>query len=229
MRIKIYYTSIIALVLFGCSKDDDRLVKGAILDKFTNKPISGLDLMFDVALGTFGSNERNKYLVTTDSDGKFEFLASSTDASGTFYISNDYEVIYSDSISDAAMHIIDYSDTENTYLFAGQEKYIKYTPSGVVGFYILKTTILQLDFDTILIKSKYEEKIISFLREYDYEVLTSGGDFYVEPSQYQKFEIYKIDNGVETLYDELNFYVFNYNYNIRKPTGGKIKMEILRK
>lgn len=78
------------------------------------------------------------------------------------------------------MHIMDYSDFENTYLSTGkEEKVIKYLPSGVVEFFIKKKTINQLDFDTLIISSKYKEQIISFIRDYDYVALGTDEQFYV--------------------------------------------------
>ena len=126
------------------------------------------------------------------------------------------------------MHIMDYSDFENTYLSTGkEEKVIKYLPSGVVEFFIKKKTINQLDFDTLIISSKYKEQIISFIRDYDYVALGTDEQFYVEPSQNQKFEIYRVDNGIKTFYTEMEFFVYNFNYG--GGLFGITKKEIIKK
>jgi hypothetical protein len=232
MKTMIYYSFLIVLTLLSCTKNnEDAIVRGKIVNKYTNKPIPNLYLKFGVASGgsgIFGNYEKNKYSTTTDYNGKFEFTPNSNDISNTFYISNDYKIIYSDSMSDAAMHIMDYSNFENTYLSTGkEEKVIKYLPSGIVEFFIEKKTINQLDFDTLIISSKYKEQILSFKRDYDYVTLKTDEQFYVEPSQNQKFKIYRVDNGIKTFYTEMEFFVYNFNYG-----GGLLgitKKEIIKK
>ena len=131
-------------------------------------------------------------------------------------------------MSSKASHILDHSDHSNSYLLQGELKTIYYLPSGVVEFFILRSTIDQLDFDSLMIKSQYEEQIISFVQEYDYGVLSPDRQFFVEPSQNQKFEIYRIDNGTGTLYNEMNFFVYNLNYG-GGALGGITKREIVKR
>ena len=131
-------------------------------------------------------------------------------------------------MSSKATHILDHSDHSNSYLTHGEFKTIYYLPSGVVEFFILRSTVDQLDFDSLMIKSKYKEQIISFIRDPDYGVLWPDEQFFVEPSQNQKFELYRIDNGTSTLYSEMNFFVYNYNYG-GGVLGGITKREIVKK
>ena len=201
------------------------------MDRYTDEPVDGLHLSFGVASGSGllgGSYERDKYTAKTDASGYFQFDASDNDVSNTFYISDDYQVVYQDSMSSRATHILDHSEHSNSYLLQGELKTIYYLPSGVVEFYILKSTIKRLDFDTLIVKSKYEEQMIPF-REDDgyYELLAPENQFFVEPSQNHKFEIYRVDNGVSTLYRELEFFVYNFN-DSEGRSGRRTVQEIVK-
>lgn len=220
------------ILLLGCQDEEANTIRGQIVDRYTNEPVEGLHLRFNIATGSgfLGSSlERDKYAATTDASGYFAFESNKDDRSGTFYISNDYQVLYQDSMSSKATHMLDRSEHSNSYLLPGEVKTIYYLPSGVVEFYILRSTIKQLDFDSLIIKSRYEEQVISLTRDDDYyEALAPDKQFFVEPSQNQKFEIYRVDNGINSLYTEMEFFVYNFNYG-GGVLGGITKREIVRK
>ena len=229
MKKVIFYS--ILVTLLGCQEEDANTISGRIVNKYTEEPVDGLSLSFGVATGSgfLGSSyERDKYAATTDASGYFAFESSDDDLSGTFYISNDYQVIYQDSMSSKATHLLDHSEHSNSYVTQGEIKTIYYLPSGVVEFFILKSTIDQLDFDSLMIKSKYKEQVISFVQDHDYGAISPDEQFFVEPSQNQKFEIYRVDNGTSTLYSEMNFFVYNYNLG-GGLLGGITKQEIVKK
>lgn len=209
-----------AVILFFSCENKNDFINGTIVDKHTKKPIPGVNLSFGVSKGSgfYNTYEKNKYFATTDKNGKFEFKASSDDISHTFYISDNYDGFYSDSLSSAATHILEYS-SNNTYILQGDIKPIYFKPSGIVRFYIIKETYDKMNFDTLTIKSKYEEDTIYLDKNIG---LLQSIEFTVEPYQTQNFQINKIKNGVKTIYDLMKLYVTNY----RNKGGGVISKEI---
>ena len=61
-----------------------------------------------------------------------------------------------------------------------------------------------------------------------YELLSPENQFFVEPSQNHKFEIYRVDKGVSTPYNEMEFFVYNFN-DSQGRSGKRTVQEIVKK
>jgi hypothetical protein len=194
------FFSFYLILLIGCKKESTigpsnaQIIRCTIEDYYTQQPLKEIILSFHVGSaglgGIFGSFERNKYYIISDSEGKFVLENLGDDLDKSFHPEFAYPIDY-DSMAVEWRYMDNNFHHDSLWIVKGINHKLKLRPAGITYFHHPINNNSNYNTDTIIISSYNQSDTITFAQP-------TSDHFHLLPSETHLVDVSYIKNGILT-------------------------------